>query len=122
MQTIIVYNQDEVTEQKEFQNIKSEDKIWIDLVDPTDDALQNFVPHFHLDQSAVELFTNKSKKPQIRLKTEDHTFTILLDLKYKDSQTVVTEGVYLLYRVVSSQCKYYILIFRSVDDEIMRIN
>ena len=50
--------------------------------------------YFHLDQSAVELFKNKSKKPQIRL-LDDHTFTILLDIKYKDSQTVVTEGVYL---------------------------
>lgn len=94
MQTIITYNENEVTAQKEFQNIKSEDKIWIDLVNPTDDVLQNFVTHFHLDQSAVEQYTNKSKKPQIRL-LEDHTFTILLDIKYKDSQTVVTEGVYL---------------------------
>ena len=42
----------------------------------------------------VELFTNKSKKSQIRI-LEDHTFTILLDIKYKDSKTVVTEGVYL---------------------------
>lgn len=59
MQTIIIYNENEVTEQKDFQNIKSEDKIWIDLVDPTDDVLQSFVTHFHLDQSAVavELFT-----------------------------------------------------------------
>ncbi len=92
METIIVYNENEVTEQKEFQNIKSEDKIWIDLVDPTDDVLQNVVSHFHVDESAVELFKNKSKKPQIRL-LEDYTFTILLDIKYKDSQTVVTEGV-----------------------------
>ena len=94
MQTIIVYNENEVKEQREFQNLKSEDKIWIDLVDPTDNDLQNFVNHFHLDQSAVELLKNKSKKPQIRL-LDDHTFTILLDIKYKDSQTVVTEGVYL---------------------------
>jgi magnesium transporter len=94
MQTLIVYNENEVTEQKEFQHLNSEDKIWIDLVDPTDEMLQNVVNHFHLDESAVELFTNKSKKPQIRL-LDDHTFTILLDVKYKDSQTVVTEGVYL---------------------------
>ena len=94
MQTLIVYNENEVTEQKEFQNLNSEDKIWIDLVDPTDEMLQNVVNHFHLDESAVELFINKSKKPQIRL-LDDHTFTILLDVNYKDSQTVVTEGVYL---------------------------
>ena len=94
MQTIVTYNENEVKEQREFQNLKSEDKIWIDLVDPTDNDLESFVDYFHLDQSAVELVKNKSKKPQIRL-LDDHTFTILLDIKYKDSQTVVTEGVYL---------------------------
>jgi len=36
MQTIVTYNENEVKEQREFQNLKSEDKIWIDLVDPTD--------------------------------------------------------------------------------------
>ena len=94
MQTIVTYNENEVKEQREFQNLKSEDKIWIDLGDPTDNDLESFVDYFHLDQSAVELVKNKSKKPQIRL-LDDHTFTILLDIKYKDSQTVVTEGVYL---------------------------
>lgn len=94
MQTIMTYNANEVKELKELQNIKTEDKIWVDLVDPTDDVLQSFVTHFHLDKSAIELLANNSKKPQIRL-LEDHIFTILLDLKYKDSQTVVTEGVYL---------------------------
>ena len=94
MQTIVTYNENEVKEQREFQNLKSEDKIWIDLVDPTDNDLESFVDYFHLDQSAVELVKNKSKKPQIRL-LDDHTFTILLDIKYRDSQTVVTEGVYL---------------------------
>ena len=94
MQTIVTYNENEVRRQREFQNLKSEDKIWIDLVDPTDNDLESFVEYFHLDQSAVELVKNKSKKPQIRL-LDDHTFTILLDIKYRDSQTVVTEGVYL---------------------------
>jgi magnesium transporter len=83
MQTIIFYNENEVKEQKEFQNLNSEDKIWIDLGDPTDNDLESFVDYFHLDQSAVELVKNKSKKPQIRL-LDDHTFTILLDIKYKD--------------------------------------
>ena len=31
MQTIIVYNENEVREEKDFQNFKSEDKIWINL-------------------------------------------------------------------------------------------
>lgn len=94
MQTIITYNENEVKEQKEFQNIKLKDKAWIDLIDPTDDMIKSIASYFHLDESAVELLRSKSKKPQIRL-LDKHTFTILLDIKFKDSQTVVTEGVYL---------------------------
>jgi magnesium transporter len=96
-QTIITYDSNEVKELKKLDDIqtgKTENKIWIDLVDPTDEVLQSFVTHFRLDKSAVELYIRRSKKPQIRL-LEDHTFSILLDLRYKDSQTVVTEGIYL---------------------------
>jgi magnesium transporter len=94
LQTIITYNENEVKEQKEFQNIKLKDKAWIDLIDPTDDMIKSVASYFRLDESAVELLRSKSKKPQIRL-LDNHTFTILLDIKFKDSQTVVTEGVYL---------------------------
>lgn len=94
MQTIIAYNENEVKEQKEFSNIEPKDKAWIDLIDPTDDMIKRISAHFHLDQSAVNLFNSKSKKPQIRV-LDEHTFTILLDIKFKNSQTVVTEGVYL---------------------------
>jgi len=94
LQTIITYNENEVKEQKEFQNIKLKDKAWIDLIDPTDDMIKSVASYFRLDESAVELLRSKSKKPQIRL-LDNHTFTILLDIKFKDSLTVVTEGVYL---------------------------
>lgn len=94
MQTIITYNEYEVKEQKEFQNIKLKDKAWIDLIDPTDDMIKSIASYFRLDESAVELLRSKSKKPHIRL-LDNHTFTILLDIKFNDSQTVVTEGVYL---------------------------
>jgi len=56
--------------------------------------IKSISAHFHLDQSAVNLFNSKSKKPQIRV-LDEHTFTILLDIKFNNSQTVVTEGVYL---------------------------
>lgn len=94
MQTIITYNENEVKEQKEFQNIKLKDKAWIDLIDPTDDMIKSIASYFRLDESAVELLRSRSKKPHIRL-LDNHTFTILLDIKFNDSQTVVTEGVYL---------------------------
>ena len=94
MQTIIAYNENEIKEHKEFSNIEPKDKAWIDLIDPTDDMIKSISAHFHLDQSAVNLFNSKSKKPQIRV-LDEHTFTILLDIKFNNSQTVVTEGVYL---------------------------
>jgi magnesium transporter len=94
MQTILAYNENGIREEKNYQNIKPEDKIWIDLVDPSVQVINNLVSHFNLDQDAVDLYLNKSKKPQIRL-LDDHKFTILLDIEYKDSQAVVTEGLYL---------------------------
>jgi magnesium transporter len=65
LQTIITYNENEVKEQKEFQNIKLKDKAWIDLIDPTDDMIKSIASYFRLDESAVELLRSKSKKPQI---------------------------------------------------------
>jgi magnesium transporter len=56
--------------------------------------IKSIASYFRLDESAVELLRSKSKKPQIRL-LDNHTSTILLDIKFKDSQTVVTEGVYI---------------------------
>ena len=94
MQTIIAYNKNEVKEKTGFENLNSKDKAWIDLIDPTDEVIKNITSYFHLDESAVELFRSNSKKPQIRL-LDNHTFTILLDIKFKNSKTVVTEGVYL---------------------------
>ena len=47
-----------------------------------------------LDAKAVEAILNKSKKPQVRI-LEDHTFTIILGIKYKDLRTLITDGVYL---------------------------
>ena len=94
MQTIVAYNENGVREESGYQNVKSEDKIWVDLVDPSDEVLKNIAGHFNLDQEAVDLYKNKSKKPQIRL-LDDHKFTILLDINYKDSKVINTEGVYL---------------------------
>jgi magnesium transporter len=47
-----------------------------------------------IGHKAVEAILNKSKKPQVRI-LEDHTFTIILGIKYKDLRTLITDGVYL---------------------------
>lgn len=48
---------------------------------------------FSLDIKAIETILNKSK-PQVRI-LDDHSFTIILSIKYKDLQTLITDGVYL---------------------------
>ena len=39
---------------------------------------------------------HKSKKPQVRV-LENHKFTIILDIKYKTFEDLVTESIYLLH-------------------------
>ena len=97
MQTIIVYNENEVREEKDFQNFKSEDKIWINLEDPPDEIMKNIATYFNLDQDAVDLYMNKSKKPQIRL-LDDHKFTILLDIKTRIHRPLILK-VYIYFVV-----------------------
>jgi hypothetical protein len=65
LQTIIAYNENEVREQKGFENLKSKDKALIDLIDPTYEVIKIVAAYFHPDQNAVELFRSNSKKPQI---------------------------------------------------------
>lgn len=96
MQTIITYNEHEATESNDL--LKSleigENKVWIDLIDPSVDVLENLRTILNLDSKAVEQYINKNKKPQIRV-LESHTFIIILDVKYKSSQTILTDGIYL---------------------------
>lgn len=96
MQTIITYNEHEATESNDL--LKSLEivgnKVWIDLIDPTMDLLENLKSTLNLDSQAIQQYKNKSKKPQIRV-LENHTFIIILDVKYKNSQTILTESIYL---------------------------
>jgi Mg2+ and Co2+ transporter CorA len=91
MQTIITYNEHEVTESNDL--LKSLEivgnKVGIDLIDPSVDVLENLRTTLNLDSKAIELYKNKNKKPQIRV-LESHTFIIILDVKYKSSQTILT--------------------------------
>ena len=44
---------------------------------------------------AIETYFNKLKKAEIRL-LDNHTFTVVLDMKNKDPKTLETEGIYFL--------------------------
>jgi magnesium transporter len=75
------------------EDIKKGYNLWIDVENPTDSEIFNIEQSFNLDKKALEMFQNKSKKPQIRV-LEDHTFTIFLFIKYKSSENLDTDAVY----------------------------
>jgi magnesium transporter len=68
--------------------------VWVDLTDPTSLELRSVQQSFHLDNKALEEYANNSKRPQVRV-LDNHTFTLVLDMRYGDARTLVTDGVYL---------------------------
>jgi magnesium transporter len=94
MLSIISYNEREVKYNGSKDDVKAGYNVWIDLLDPTPLELSGIQQSFHLDGMALEEYRNKSKKPQIRILSK-HKFAIVLDMKFKDARTLVTEGVYL---------------------------
>lgn len=112
MQTIIAYNKQEMKEKGTEEDIKRGYNIWIDLVDPTEKEIQKIQELYSLDEKAIETMVNKSKKPQVRI-LEDHSFTVMLDIKYKDLQTLITDSIYLF---LSSRGSWLITIHSSDVD------
>ena len=94
MQNIISYNEMEVRKGGSKDDIRQGYNIWVDLTDPTTPELLNVQQSFHLDGKALEENANKSKRPHVRV-LDNHSFTLVLDMKYGDARTLVTEGVYL---------------------------
>jgi len=66
---------------------------WIDLVSPGRDEFLSLADKFKLNKEAVETYLNNSKNPEIRI-LDNHTFTIMSDLKNKDPETLVIEPIY----------------------------
>jgi magnesium transporter len=94
MQNIICYNEREVKEgQGSKEDIKQGYNLWIDIENPTSSEIFNIEQSFNLDNKAVEMLQNKSKKSQIRV-LENHTFTIFLQMRYKSIENLDTEAVY----------------------------
>jgi magnesium transporter len=94
MQNVICYNEREVKEgQGSREDIKQGYNLWIDIENPTDSEIFNIEQSFNLNNKAVEMLQNKSKKPQTRV-LEDHTFTIFLFIRYKNIENLDTEAVY----------------------------
>ena len=94
MRTIISYNERELKQNGSRNDFKAGYNVWIDLVNPTAEELSSIQQSFGLDKMALQEFLNKSKKPQVRV-VDNHKFALALDMKFKDSRSLVTEAVYL---------------------------
>jgi magnesium transporter len=94
MQTSIAYNDNEVKQSGTKEDITKGYKLWLDIVDPTSSEIQDIQQTYGLDKNTLEIFMNKSKKPQIRM-SNAQIFTLILDIKYKDLRTLATEALYI---------------------------
>jgi magnesium transporter len=94
LKTIISYNEHEVKSDGSLDDLGNGYNIWVDLVDPNHEEMTELANKFTLDPEALETFFNKSKKPEIRI-LDNHTFTVVLDMKNKDPKTLETEGIYM---------------------------
>jgi magnesium transporter len=94
MLTSISYSEREVKYDGSKDDLKAGYNVWVDLANPTQAELSSIQESFHLDKRALEEYLNKSKRPQMRV-LENHKFALVLDMKFKDATTLVTEGVYL---------------------------
>ena len=115
MQTSIAYNDNEVKQSGTKEDINKGYKHWLDVVDPASSEIQDLRQTYGLDRKALEVFTSKSKKPQIRM-SEPHIFTLILDIKYKSQDT--SHG-----SVVCLQRKHWLItIHSSMVDLITNVN
>ena len=94
MKTIFSYNQSEVKTDGSLEDLATGYNVWVDFAEPDHQELMTVATKFNLDAEALEKYFNKSKKPEIRV-LDNHTFTVMLDMKNKDPKTLETEGIYL---------------------------
>lgn len=94
MSTILSYNKDQVKVDGSIEDLERGYNLWIDLIDTEDKELNKFAKKFNLNEEAIQTCINKSKRPEIR-QLENHTFTVIVDMKNKDPETLLIEAVYL---------------------------
>jgi magnesium transporter len=94
LQTIILYNEHEVIQGGNKEDIRRGYNLWIDITDPSPPEILAIQKNFDLDTKTLETYMHKSKKPQVRV-LDGYTFTLILDLRYKSFGTLMIEPVYL---------------------------
>ena len=93
LSTILLYNKNEVKTVGSIDDVEEGNNAWIDVVDPDDKELDNLARKFNLNQEAIQTCSNKSKKPEIR-QLGNHTFTVIVDMKNKNPETLQVEAIY----------------------------
>ena len=112
MKSIISYNEHEVKTDGSLDDLENGYNVWIDLEDPDHGELLTSGIKLNLDADALETYSNKSKKPEIRV-LENHTFTVMLDrktriqkhLKQREFTCFLENAGYLLYIHQKSKLK-----------------
>jgi Mg2+ and Co2+ transporter CorA len=99
LQTVILYNEHEVSQGGNKEDIRRGYNLWIDITDPSPPEILAIQKNFDLDTKTLETFIHKSKKPQVRV-LDSYTFTLILDLKYKSFGTLVNGLLYKLWLII----------------------
>ena len=94
--TIFYYNKNELIEEKDEFDKGSKDNynLWIDILDPTDEDINNLETKFLINKKAIDRIRQKSKKPVVKETGQNSKFTILLDIKFNNFQNIETTPLY----------------------------
>ena len=76
-----------------IEDTKKGYNVWVDSINPDEMELDSLTKKFNLNKEAIQTCTNKSKRPEIR-QFDKHTFTVVVDMKNKDPETLLIESVY----------------------------
>jgi magnesium transporter len=76
-----------------IEDMKEGYNVWVDVVNADEKEIDRLAKKFNLNREAIQTCINKSKRPEIR-QFDEHTFTVIVDMKNKDPETLLIEAVY----------------------------
>jgi magnesium transporter len=76
-----------------IEDMKEGYNVWVDVINPDEKEIDRLAKKFNLNREAIQTCINKSKRPEIR-QFDEHTFTVIVDMKNKDPETLLIEAVY----------------------------
>jgi len=97
MHKIFSYNKHnlQVIDQFSLDDLQNENKVWIDIENPTSKEISWIEDTFNIDNNIFKQYLAGSKKSQIRI-LEEYTFTSIVNVKFKNLQTLTTQPIYIL--------------------------